>query len=51
MNDYESKNRKQSLFSELIQNNEKTILRLCCVYLRDISMAEDAVQETFIKAY
>ena len=25
--------------------------RLCCVYLRDMGLAEDAVQETFIKAY
>ena len=25
--------------------------RLCCVYLRDLGLAEDAVQETFIKAY
>ena len=27
------------------------LLRICCVYLKDASMAEDAVQETFIKAY
>ena len=25
--------------------------RLCCVYLRDLGLAEDAVQETFIKVY
>ena len=25
--------------------------RLCCVYLRDMGLAEDAVQETFLKAY
>ena len=24
---------------------------MCCVYLRDVSLAEDAVQETFLKAY
>ena len=24
---------------------------MCCAYLRDLSMAEDAVQETFLKAY
>jgi len=35
----------------LIDQYERELLRLCCVYLRDISMAEDAVQETFIKAY
>lgn len=27
------------------------IKRMCCVYLRDMGMAEDAAQETFIKAY
>ncbi len=30
---------------------EKDLLRLCCIYLRDWSAAEDAVQETFLKAY
>jgi len=27
------------------------LLRLCCLYLRDFSLAEDAVQETFVRAY
>jgi len=27
-----------------------TLLRMCCLYLRDFHLAEDAVQETFIKA-
>lgn len=35
----------------LMERYEKELLRMCCVYLRDISLAEDAVQETFIKAY
>ena len=35
----------------LIDQYERELRRLCCVYLRDLSMAEDAVQETFIKAY
>ncbi|HIS96084.1 MAG TPA: sigma-70 family RNA polymerase sigma factor [Candidatus Ventricola gallistercoris] len=30
---------------------EKDLLRMCCMYLRDMNMAEDAVQETFLKAY
>ena len=25
--------------------------RLCCLYLRDAALAEDAVQETFLKAW
>lgn len=27
------------------------LMRMCCVWLMDASLAEDAVQETFIKAY
>lgn len=27
------------------------LLRMCCLHLRDISLAEDAVQETFLRAY
>ena len=37
--------------SAMIKAYEKDLLRLCCVYLKDVSLAEDAVQETFIKAY
>ena len=37
--------------NRLIKDHERDLLRLCCVYLRDVSLAEDAVQETFIKAY
>lgn len=37
--------------SQWIKDYEKDLLRLCCVYLKDISLAEDAVQETFLKAY
>lgn len=28
-----------------------SLLRMCYVYLKDVSLAEDVVQETFIKAY
>lgn len=30
---------------------ERELLGLCSLYLRDIHLAEDAVQETFFKAY
>ena len=44
-------NHLQHRISRMIQTYEKDLLRLCCVYLKDSSMAEDAVQETFLKAY
>ena len=30
---------------------EIPIRRMCCIYLRDVHLADDAVQETFLKAY
>lgn len=42
--------REEKLY-QMIDKYEKELLRMCCVYLRDMSMAEDAVQETFLKAY
>lgn len=44
-------NRPEERISRMIQTYEKDLLRLCHVYLKDSSMAEDAVQETFLKAY
>ena len=35
----------------MVQQYEKELLRICCIYLRDRTAAEDAVQETFLKAY
>ena len=32
-------------------NHEAALLRLCFAYLGDAGLAEDAVQETFVKAY
>lgn len=43
--------REEEKISRLIKTYEKDLLRLCCVMLKDSVMAEDAVQETFIKAY
>ena len=44
-------NSPEERINRLIKAYEKDLLRLCCVYLKDVSLAEDAVQETFIKAY
>ena len=35
----------------MVRRYEKELLRICCVYLRDRTAAEDAVQETFLKLY
>ena len=35
----------------MVRQYEKDLLRICCVYLRDRTVAEDVVQETFLKAY
>ncbi len=35
----------------MVRQYEKDLLRICCVYLRDLKASEDAVQETFLKAY
>ena len=42
--------RKEHL-TALMEAYEKELLGVCCAYLRDIHLAEDAVQETFLKAY
>ena len=42
--------RENQLISLMEQYGE-ALLRMCHVYLRDSALAEDAVQETFVKAY
>ena len=42
--------REQALV-RLMEQYGDGIKRICCIYLRDLSAAEDAAQETFIKAY
>lgn len=37
--------------TRLVEAYQRPLLRLCCVILRDAAAAEDAVQETFMKAY
>lgn len=41
----------QQRLSEWIDRYERELLRLCCMILRDVPMAEDAVQETFLRAF
>lgn len=36
---------------ELIDEHQTQLLRLCYLYLHDAQLAEDAVQETFLKAW
>ena len=43
--------RREETISGLVRLYEKDLLRTCCIYLRDMDMAQDAVQETFFKAY
>ena len=38
-------------FEKLVAEYQTQLRRLCCVLLKDIHLAEDAVQETFLKAY
>ena len=35
----------------LMEQYGEALTRMCCVYLQDIALAEDAVQETFVKTY
>ena len=37
--------------THLVETHQLSLLRLCFAYLHDQALAEDAVQETFVKAY
>ncbi|MBQ2954453.1 MAG: sigma-70 family RNA polymerase sigma factor [Clostridia bacterium] len=41
----------EQTLTRLVAAHQRPLLRLCCVVLRDAALAEDAVQETFLKAY
>ena len=43
--------RIEEQFCELVRTHQTALLRMCYLQLRDKSLAEDAVQETFVKAY
>ena len=42
---------REVILERLVQTYQGALLRTCYLYLRDASQAEDAVQETFLKAY
>ena len=44
-------NSPEDTLERLIRENEVSLKRLCYLYLHDRSLAEDAVQETFLKVY
>lgn len=44
-------NARQEMLSRMVAQYEVVLLRTCYMYLRDRGLAEDATQETFLKAY
>ena len=42
---------QEKRLTDMIHLYEKDILRLCYLYLHDVDLARDAVQDTFLKAY
>ena len=41
----------EAVITQLMKEHGDSILRLCALYLRDSALAEDAAQETFLRAY
>ena len=44
-------NDKEVVIRQMIDEHQTSLLRMCYLYLHDVQLAEDAVQETFLKAY
>jgi len=42
---------RRQWLEEAMEKYEQSLIRLCYAYLGDLSLAEDAVQETFLKAW
>ncbi|MBP3454009.1 MAG: sigma-70 family RNA polymerase sigma factor [Clostridia bacterium] len=42
---------RQAVLERLMTQYGSTLLRMCTLHLRDAALAEDAVQDTFLKAY
>ena len=47
----EAEDTRRERLSSLVLLYEKDMLKLCFVYLRDMELARDALQESFLKAY
>ena len=47
----DSRENKEARLNRMMLTYEKELTRLCCMYLHDAHLAQDAVQETFLKAY
>ena len=43
-------NDKEAIIRQMVETHQTPLMRLCYLYLHDVQLAEDAVQETFIKA-
>ena len=44
-------NNRDQVLVQLVNQYQGMLLRMCYVYLRDMELAKDATQETFLKAY
>ena len=44
-------NKREQELVRLVDTYQSSLRRMCCTILRDRTLAEDAVQETFLKAY
>ena len=42
---------REQEFCRLVEQHQTPLLRMCYMYLHDTALAEDAVQEAFLKAY
>ena len=42
---------REAVLMRLMQQYGDSLKRMCCIYLHDMGAAEDAAQETFIRAY
>lgn len=42
---------RQKSLERMMGQYGDALLRMCCLHLRDAALAEDAVQETFLRAY